>query len=88
MASVNVLEGGVVFAVTRFCVQAFTRRAGILVPSESREHYFEGEARRVMGSLARRSAGVALYRVRGEPGSGLWCHPRLLERRGDILDLE
>ncbi|HWT50706.1 MAG TPA: hypothetical protein VN113_00820 [Caulobacter sp.] len=41
-----------------------------------------------MEILARRSSGVALYRVRGEPLSGLWGKPKLIARQGDILALE
>ena len=78
----------VVFAVTRFCVQAFGRRGGTLMPTEAKECYFEEDARREMQILARRSSGVALYRVRGEPLSGLWGKPRLIERRGEILALD
>ncbi|PIB91395.1 hypothetical protein CSW62_07280 [Caulobacter sp. FWC2] len=78
----------VVFSVTRFCVQAFGRRGGLLRPTEVRECYFEEEARREMQVLARRSSGVALYRVRGEPLSGLWGKPRLIERQGEILALD
>jgi len=78
----------VVFAVTRFCVQAFGKRGGTLRPTEVRECYFEEDARREMESLARRSSGVALYRVRGEPLSGLWGKPRLIEQTGEILALD
>ncbi|PIC00907.1 hypothetical protein CSW60_04965 [Caulobacter sp. X] len=78
----------VVFAVTRFCVQAFGRRGGTLTPTEVRECYFEEDARREMEVLARRSSGVALYRVRGEPLSGLWENPRLIARQGEILALD
>ncbi|MGH1558014.1 hypothetical protein ACRAWD_09985 [Caulobacter segnis] len=78
----------VVFAVTRFCVQAFGRRGGTLMPTEVRECYFEAEARREMEVLARRSSGVALYRVRGEPLSGPVGKPALIERQGEILALD
>ena len=78
----------VVFAVTRFCVQAFGRRGGTLRPTEARECYFEEDARREMALLARRSTGVALYRVRGEPLSGLWGRPKLIARHGEVLELE
>ena len=78
----------VVFAVTRFCVQAFGRRGGALAPTEVRECYFEEDARREMQVLARRSSGVALYRVQGEPLSGLWGKPRLIDRQGEILMLD
>ncbi|MEW6389796.1 MAG: hypothetical protein AB1542_05095 [Pseudomonadota bacterium] len=76
------------FAVTRFCVQAFGRRSGMLTPTEVRECYFEEDARREMEVLARRSSGVALYRVRGEPLSGLWENPKLIARQGEILALD
>lgn len=76
------------FTVTRFCLQAFAKRPGGLVPTEARECRFEEEARRELAPLARRSAGVALYRVRGEPVSNLWCAPKLIERHGEILDLD
>lgn len=76
------------FAVTRFCVQAFGRRGGALMPTEARECYFEEDARREMEILARRSSGVALYRVRGEPLSGLWENPSLIAREGEILTLD
>ena len=78
----------VVFAVTRFCVQAFGRRGGTLRPTEVRECYLEADARREMEILARRSSGVALYRVQGEPLSGLWGRPKLIERHGEILGLD
>ena len=78
----------VVFAVTRFCVQAFGKRSGTLAPTEVRECYFEEDARREMKVLARRSLGVALYRVRGEPLSGLWGKPTLIARQGEILVLD
>lgn len=78
----------VVFAVTRFCVQAFGRRGGTLQPTEVRECYFEEDARREMEVLGRRSSGVALYRVRGEPLSGLWGKPALIARQGEILALD
>ena len=78
----------VVFAVTRFSVQAFGRRSGMLTPTEVRECYFEEDARREMEVLARRSSGVALYRVRGEPLSGLWENPKLIARQGEILALD
>ena len=78
----------VVFAVTRFCVQAYGRRSGMLTPTEVRECYFEEDARREMEVLARRSSGVALYRVRGEPLSGLWENPKLIARQGEILALD
>lgn len=78
----------VVFAVTRFCVQAFGRQGGALTPTEVKECYFEEDARREMEILARRSSGVALYRVRGEPLSGLWGKPRLIDRQGEILMLD
>jgi hypothetical protein len=58
------------------------------MPSETRECYFEEDARRELGPLARRSAGVALYTVRGEPGSGLWRKPILLEKQGDVIELD
>jgi hypothetical protein len=78
----------VVFSVTRFCVQAFGRRSGALAPTEVKECYFEEDARREMEILARRSSGVALYRVRGEPLSGLWGRPLLIARWGEILALD
>lgn len=78
----------VVFAVTRFCVQAFGKRSGTLAPTEVKECYFEEDARREMEILARRSSGVALYRVRGEPLSGLWGKPTLIACQGEILALE
>jgi hypothetical protein len=58
------------------------------MPTEVKECYFEEDARREMEVLARRSSGVALYRVSGEPLSGLWGKPRLIERQGEILALE
>jgi hypothetical protein len=78
----------VVFSVTRFCVQAFGRQSGSLAPTEVRECYFEEDARREMEIMARRSSGVALYRVKGEPLSGLWGKPKLIARQGDVLELD
>ena len=78
----------VAFTVHRFCVQAFRRRAGVLMPDETGEFYAEGPARRAMDAAARRADGVALYMVKGEPVTALWHRPRLLDRRGEVLDLD
>lgn len=72
------------FKVTRFCVQAFERRGPVLVRGESREYSDEGAARRAGATMRRRSAGVALYSVTGEPVSGLWKEPQLLEALGEV----
>jgi len=76
------------FTVTRFCIQTFTRDPTGLWPAEAREFMFEEDARGAARAARRRSAGVALYSVRGEPVQRLWDRPRLLERHGDILELE
>lgn len=78
----------VAFTVHRFCVQAFRRRKGVLVPEEAGQFYTEGPARRAMDAAARRSDGAALYLVKGEPVTALWNRPRLLDRRGEVLDLD
>lgn len=76
------------FTVTRFCIQTFKRSSAGLVPAEVSEFKFEGEARRAARSARRRSAGVALYSVRGEPVQRLWDRPRLIEQHGETLEME
>lgn len=76
------------FTVVRYCVQTFHRRPEGLYPMESSEFKVEHEARRATRAAIRRSAGVALYSVRGEPVQRLWESPKLLESYGEILDLE
>lgn len=56
------------FSVTRYCVQGFNRTAAGLVPSEGYRFLSEGEARDRARAVWRRSAGVAVYKVRSEPG--------------------
>lgn len=76
------------FTVTRFCIQSFAHGSAGLVPSDTAEFRLEDQARIAAQAAWRRCAGVALYSVRGEPVQRLWDKPRLLERFGDVLDLE
>jgi len=76
------------FTVVRFCVQTFKRLPEGLAPLDAREFTGEAEARAVARAARRRVAGVALYSVRGEPVQRLWERPRLIERHGEILELE
>lgn len=75
------------FTVTRFCVETFKRRKdGGLACHEVLEFWDEGRAREKAAKARKGSAGVALYSVTGEPVSGLWKRPRLIERCGDVLE--
>lgn len=76
------------FTVTRFCIQTFARGASGLRPADAAEYKFEDDARSAMRRARRTVAGVALYSVRGEPVQRLWDRPRLLEKHGEVLDLD
>lgn len=76
------------FTVVRFCVQTFTKRSDGIAPLDAYEFSVEAEARAMARAARRRVAGVALYSVKGEPVQRLWDRPRLIERHGEILELE
>lgn len=75
------------FTVTRFCVETFKRRKdGGLSLHEVLEFKQEAEAREKAAKARKGATGVALYSVTGEPVSGLWKKPRLIERCGEVLE--
>lgn len=76
------------FTVVRYCVQTFQRKPEGLRPMDVREYKIEKEARQATRVAIRRSSGVALYSVRGEPIQRLWDRPRLIESFGEILDID
>lgn len=71
------------FVVTRYCVQAFARRRGILIPDQAQQFRRRELALAAGNRAARWAAGVAVFQVDGETESGFWREPRLLAMHGE-----
>lgn len=83
---VNQSRGGEpMFSVTRYLVQPFARRGRQLMAGEVQAYRDRAPAIRAGRMMRRRVAGVAVYKVVGEPGSDLWREPELLEGYGEVL---
>lgn len=77
-----------VFRVKRFCVQTFERRQGQIRPAVALEFMYEKDARNLFAIRRKACDGISLYSVEGEPMSGLWARPVLLEADGATLSLD
>ena len=76
------------FTVTRFCVQAFAHKGGVLVADLAQQFRQRDQAVAAGRRAYRWAAGVAVYVVDGEPGSNLWREPLLIASMGDTPRLE
>lgn len=71
------------YVVTRFCVQAFARRRGVLVPDQTQQFRNRDHAVAAGARAERWAAGVAVYRVEGEVESGFWREPTIISLSGE-----